>query len=244
LEPDAILCTTCGFDLRTGQTFDAQTAGAEGAGVRTGPPWENRSQLGFFSALFQTVKGVLLSPTATFSDMRVEGGVGSPLLFAVIFGTVAAIIGAFFQLAMTAMGLAAQADLAAGAGVVAFAFGSVVAAPVFIAMWLFVASGITHLCLMLVGGAKQGFEATFRVLAYTTGATSLLGMIPCIGMIAGIWGMVCEVIGLSKAHEISTGRALIAVLLPLIACCTCIGLILAMFGPALWQSLQQMGPSV
>jgi hypothetical protein len=243
LEPDAILCTTCGFDLRTGQTFDGQTAGAEDAGVRTGPPWENRSHLGFFSALFQTVKGVLLSPTATFSDMRVEGGVGSPLLFAVIFGTIPMVLVILLQMPLLAMGPTARAGGMPIVAVVVAVLVAVIMAPVSVAIGLFINSAITHLCLMLVGGAKKGFEATFRVLAYTTGATSLLGMVPCIGMVAGIWYFVCEVIGLSKAHEISTGRALIAVLLPLIACCTCIGLGFLIFGTAIMQSMEQMRPT-
>ena len=37
-------------------------------------------------------------------------------------------------------------------------------APVLVVVGLFLVSGIIHLCLMLLGGARRGFEATFRVM--------------------------------------------------------------------------------
>jgi len=45
-------------------------------------------------------------------------------------------------------------------------------------------------------------------------------MIPfCGGMIAGVWNIVLEIIGLARAHETDTGKAVLAVLLPIIVCC-------------------------
>ena len=41
----------------------------------------------------------------------------------------------------------------------------------------------------------------------------------CGGMIAWIWNLVCTCIGLAKAHEIDTWRAVLAVMLPLLVCC-------------------------
>jgi hypothetical protein len=41
----------------------------------------------------------------------------------------------------------------------------------------------------------------------------------CGGLISGIWGLVAECIGLARAHETDTGRAVLAVFLPLIVCC-------------------------
>jgi hypothetical protein len=82
---------------------------------------------------------------------------------------------------------------------------------------------------MIVGGANKPFEATFRVLAFSQGSTGPLQMIPvCGGLIAFVWWLVCDCIGLARAHETSTGRAVIAVLLPLIVCCG--GFLLLMFG--------------
>ena len=73
---------------------------------------------------------------------------------------------------------------------------------------------------MIVGGANQPFETTFRVLAFTQGSASPLQIIPlCGGLISGVWALVCNCIGLARAHETDTGRAVLAVFLPLIVCC-------------------------
>ena len=101
-----------------------------------------------------------------------------------------------------------------------WAFGYILFVPVIVIVGMFIGSGILHLCLMIVGGAKKPFETTFRVVCFSSGSTYLLSMIPfCGGMIAGVWNIVLECIGLARAHEIDTGKAVLAVLLPLIVCC-------------------------
>jgi hypothetical protein len=89
-----------------------------------------------------------------------------------------------------------------------------------IALGVFIVSGILHLCLMLVGGAKQPFETTFRVVCFAGGSADPLLVIPfCGGLIAGIWKIVLYCIGLARSHETDTGRAVLAVALPVIVCC-------------------------
>ena len=47
-----------------------------------------------------------------------------------------------------------------------------------------------------------------------------MSMIPiCGGFIAAVWNIVLECVGLGRAHEIDTGKAVLAVLLPIIVCC-------------------------
>jgi len=69
---------------------------------------------------------------------------------------------------------------------------------------------------MIVGGNKKGFESTFRALAYAYGG-NLFGIIPFIGStIGGIYCLVLTIFGVREGHGISTGRAVLAVLLPII----------------------------
>jgi hypothetical protein len=100
-----------------------------------------------------------------------------------------------------------------------------------VAIFLFIGAAILHLCLMLVGGAKRSFETTFRVVSYAVGSTNPIAIIPfcggavamiipfCGGAVAMIWNIVLECIGLAKAHETTSGKAVLAVFLPLIVCC-------------------------
>jgi hypothetical protein len=107
------------------------------------------------------------------------------------------------------------------------------AAPIYIPIGLLIGAAFQHLFLFLVGGAKRGFLATFRVQCYA-GASLIFAVVPACGSIVGvIWSLVLAVIGLSAAHQISTGKAAAAVLLPLLLCCGCISVCFALFGAAL-----------
>src|SRR5262249_6324845 len=97
---------------------------------------------------------------------------------------------------------------------------TIILVPLFVVIGLFIGSAIVHLCLMIVGGANQPFETTFRVIAFSQGSAGPLQIIPiCGGLISGIWALVCNCIGLARAHETDTGRAVLAVFLPVIVFC-------------------------
>jgi hypothetical protein len=140
------------------------------------------------------------------------------------------------------MGLfAGQRDtFAALAGLGIGSIALIVLLPVFIVIVLFIGAAIVHLCLMIVGGANKSFETTFRALAFSHGSTGPLQIIPvCGGLIAGVWALVVNCIGLARAHETTTGRAVLAVFLPLVVCCGT-GILLAMMFGALgaWSASQ------
>lgn len=187
----------------------------------SGLPWERRSEIGFFKAFFDTVIMVLTQPATAFSVMRTEGDMMSPMLFALIGGSAGAIVAALFNLALGSIGIMASKQNALGMGFVGVAgLVSIIFAPLWILVCLFVWSGIVHLCLMMVGGAKKSFETTFRVVCFSVGSTFLFAMIPICGRyITAVWNIVAQCIGMSRAHGIDTGKAVIAVLLPLIVCC-------------------------
>jgi hypothetical protein len=192
--------------------------------ARGGLPWEHREQLGIFKAFFDTLRLVLTQSDTAFAVMKTEGDIVGPLLFALIGGSIGMIVAFFFHMALHSVGfLADRQNAMFGMGLVGlWAFWYVVFIPVFVALGMFIASGILHLCLMIVGGAKKTFETTFRVVCFSYGSTSLLCMIPfCGGIVAGIWNIVLECIGLARAHETDTGTAVMAVLLPIVLCCGC-----------------------
>jgi len=189
---------------------------------RTGLPWEHRQERGFFNAFIETLTMVLTRPAEAFTVMKREGGLGEPLIYALIGGSVGGIVSALFSLGFQSIGLFADKNnsLAAMTGMGIGSVAMIILLPLFLAIFLFIWSALAHLCLMIVGGAKQPFETTFRVLAFTQGSTGPLQIIPlCGGLIAGVWAIVCCCIGLARAHETDTGRAVLAVFLPLIVCC-------------------------
>jgi hypothetical protein len=206
---------------------------SEAAAPRSGLPWDHRQERGFFNAFVETLVMVLTKPGEAFTAMKREGGLGEPLIYALIGGCIGGVVSFLFSLGLQSFGLfgdhhdtfSAMAGMGIGSAAV------IVLLPLFIVIGLFIGSAIVHLCLMIVGGANQSFETTFRVLAFSQGSTGPLQMIPiCGGLIAGVWALVCNCIGLARAHETDTARAVLAIFLPLIVCCGGGLLLLFMFG--------------
>jgi hypothetical protein len=201
--------------------------------TRAGLPWEHRQERGFVNAFIETLSMVLTRPAEAFAVMKREGGLSGPLIYALIGGCVGGIVSFLFSLGLQSVGLFKdqQNSLAAMAGMGIGSVAIVILLPLFIVIGLFIGSAIVHLCLMIVGGAHQPFETTFRVLAFSQGSTGPLQIVPiCGGLISGVWALVCTCIGLARAHETDTGRAVLAVFLPLIVCCGGGLLIAFMFG--------------
>jgi hypothetical protein len=199
---------------------------------RIGLPWEHRQEKGFFNAFIETLTMVLTRPAEAFSVMKREGGLVEPLIYALIGGCVGGFVSLLFSLGFRSVGLFADKNnsFAAMTGM-GVGFASIILLPVFIVVALFIGSGLVHLCLMIVGGANKPFETTFRVFAFSQGSAGPLQIIPiCGGLISGVWALVCNCIGLARAHETDTGRAVLAVFLPVIVCCGGGLLIAFMFG--------------
>src|SRR5215475_2350339 len=214
----------------------------EAAAPRSGLPWEHRQERGLFNAFVETLVMVLTKPGEAFAVMKREGGLGEPLIYALIGGCVGGIVSLLYQLGLQSMGFFANRHdtfaAMAGTGVGSAAF--IVLVPLFVVIGPFIGSAIVHVCLMIVGGANQPFETTFRVVAFSQGSAVPLQIIPiCGGLISGVWGLVCNCIGLARAHNTDTGRAVLAVFLPIIVCCGGVMLIAFIFGGlGLWSASQ------
>jgi hypothetical protein len=258
-DPPERFCPSCGTDLAAVQTaappYAPPPAGYPppsyppgGGGYGAPPPggqtpWERRDSIGFVNALIETTKQVLSQPAAFFRSMPVTGGLGSPLLYAVIVGYVGLFASSIYNLvfrsvlasSLSRMGGNSDMERLAsymqgGAGLVV----NLIFGPVFVVIGVFLSAGIFHLALLALGGAARGFEGTFRVAAYSQ-AASIFNIIPgCGGLIGLVYAIVLLVIGISEAHGISRGKAAAAVLVPfVILCCCCSGIVAAaIFGMA------------
>ncbi len=194
---------------------------------------------------------VLLTPVDFFRRMPVTGGIGGPFFYGLLLGYVGIVIGAFYDAVLQSVtgsvspfaAIGRDADFervaAALAGWTGF-FVQLAVGPIFMAIALFLAAGIMHLCLMLLGGAKNGFEATFRVWAFDQ-AAGILAVLPFCGtFVGGIYRLVLGVIGLAEAHGITRGTAAMAVILPLVLVCCCCGVIGALMAGSI-ASLANLG---
>lgn len=86
-----------------------------------------------------------------------------------------------------------------------------------------------HLWAYLLG-ARKGLKQTMKVVIFAKTPEYYLGWIPILNWVVGIWALVLEVIGLKQLQNLSTGRAVIAVLIAtIIPLVIVIGMMLLMF---------------
>jgi hypothetical protein len=221
---------------------EAAAAGEGGQPVVVSPeegslPWERRAEVGFLAGLLETIRLLMLEPKRAFGAMSRTGGLGAPLFFYVLVGTVGGLVGLFYQSVLQSVEGESEAGGAAWAEALSSPVaigGTIMLLPVFLVCMAFVTAGVLHLALILVQGANRPFEATFRVTCFAGGATAILQLLPFFGaLLATVWNLVLLVLGLAQVQNIGRGRAVVAVLLPAIVCCA----IFAAAGFALFMAL-------
>jgi hypothetical protein len=204
-----------------------------------GIPWDDRDRLGLLTAFVETIKKVLFDPVAFFRAMPVSGGLGGPMAFGIVVGYLGMMVSALYQAILQSLGAGMIGGLRRDqmerfaemfGGVMGFVF-TLILGPFLLLIGLFVGAGITHLMLMLLGGAKRDFEATFRVACFAQ-APAVFAIVPFCGqLIQAVYQIVLAIIGISEAHQIPRMTAALAVLLPMLIVCCCCGLgVAAMFG--------------
>src|ERR1700738_4436348 len=160
---------------------------------RTGLPWDERQQRGLFSAFVETLQMVLSRPSEAFTAMKREGGLGEPLIYAVIGGSAGLVIYFIYNFAFQSLGMMASQNNPlthlVGTGIAGIFL--IICAPILVVIGIFINAAILHVCLMIVGGAKQSFETTFRVVCFEAGSVYPLMIVSlCGGLIAGILGIL------------------------------------------------------
>ncbi len=206
------------------ETAQGTMPGPPSTSASEGLPWEQKESP-FLHRLLDTIKGVLFSPSETFEKMKKTGNMMDALLYCVMLFSIGNAVGLILQLplnmALEAIGAKNEMDFFAG--MFGQGIGTAVAIfliPFFTAIWFFLWAGLQHLTLWMFGGGKHGYETTACTYGYSIGSTAAFMMIPfCGAYVAGIWGIVVNIIGLAKTQEISTGKAAAAVLIPVLFCC-------------------------
>jgi hypothetical protein len=178
-----------------------------------GSPWERRSEIGFWNSFYGTCKEVLFSPRWFFGAMGYRAGLSEPLAFGLLSGA-AGTMGGLFWPFLVMSGSIQSLSLFDHIGMGAVLTAVLLSCIPYVLVVLILTSLVLHGCLFLVRGGRNGYEATFRVVAYSQ-ATQFLSIIPFLGgMAAFVWLFVVQIIGLREVHDTSYGRVIMAFLIP------------------------------
>ncbi len=206
--PEASQCFNCGYAFQKSDTGEI---------VQEQPDWENKGHIFNVVSFFITVREVLFSPTNTFRNLKPGKAIFNAFLFGIIGSTIGGMAGTFWQYLINLSGLIPHQNMFYRL------FGStgtfmimLFLVPIASAFAIFFVSFVLHLFLKILKGSKRGFPVTFKVYAYSHGATALLGIIPVLGSITGFfWLLIVCIKGFKEAHGISGLKATTAVFFPL-----------------------------
>lgn len=187
--------------------------------ARGGLAWDRDATLG---SLFDTTFHLCTNAGPGFDDMAIEGGYSTPLtfyIFSMILHQLATVLfytGWFLLLALSTdafdqvdwMALFQLACFLSVVGAVYSAVGGTISA--FISAWCI------HLALLMFGGVRHGYEATFRVLCYSFGACTVLGATIVFSPIVVIFAFLLPIWGLARVHNIPAWKSALAFLIGII----------------------------
>ncbi len=216
-QPQTDECIKCGIIISKYIQYQEMARTIEGkvkeiSYEEASSPWESGE--GIIWAFLRTTKECLFSPSRFFKNVAKGEGYWSPLIYGIICG----IIGFGVAIVWQWLFLSTLIPLP----IVPFISYNIIlliatiTLPFMMAFSIVVGSAITHLCLIIVGGNKKGYQATFRAVSYAW-CGNLFEIIPFIGSAIGsIYTLVLTIIGVRETHGISTGKAVFGVLLPVI----------------------------
>jgi len=188
------------------------------------PPFEQLDRYGFFHGLYMTIKLVLTSPRLFFSVMPVGGGLAKPLAFTILVTMIQGFAQYFWGIAGLSESVTPEsAEAVGGLSTTLVPIMMLLFMPAFIAAGQFIITGVYHLLLILMRADNQGFEGTFRALAYAN-APIVLGIFPmpiieievCWMGIAAIWGLFLTIMGLKHIHKVPFSKVIPVALIPLL----------------------------
>lgn len=181
-----------------------------------GPAWEVRDSIGGLKAAANTLIELLGSPQRAFARMKPQSDWIGPYCFALFVEGLGYFANLIYTLVLCRMnpdnlrGFALL--LTSNDGVVFLAVFAYFFIPLFTGLVLLVNSVLIHFCLILAGGPRQPFQATYRVVCYSFGASAALQFIPVLGFFATLlWNLVLLAAGISKLHGIPMGRSALVI---------------------------------
>ncbi len=153
--------------------------------------------LRWYGDISETMIAVIRDPADFYRRMSRGGGFLDPMVFAGVMAVIVALIGGVFSLVF--------------GGVPFFDFLlSLVVAPAVFILFSFIGAGVFFI-LWRIMGSDESYETAYRCFAYAsaiTPVTTLIGIVPYLGSLAGIlWMLYLVVVATVEVHGIEAKKA-------------------------------------
>jgi hypothetical protein len=148
----------------------------------------------FFNSFISVMKTVLVRPNDFYQHMPVNAGYAPPFFFLIICLGVSGILALILNFG----------DDRTVVALFAFLFFQVI--------FSFITAGILHMIAQQFFEGKGGYQGMYRTVAYA-GVVHLVTWIPVMGIIPFLYGLYLQMAGLERVHKITTGQAVVTVLI-------------------------------
>lgn len=206
-------------------------------------PFEDLEAMpGFWERVGAMFRLVFTNPFELFDRVPVTDGMGAPWRFLLLLSVpIFLILGAvFFFLGMGATMAALESQGShegrTFAALMPVIFGVVLLLmPLFSFLGMVLGGALNHLFLWMWGGLKPGVgvNQSIRAYGYASAFLQIGGLIPYLGILVQLAGIVVIGMGLARMHRTDTWRGVCAALTPLVLVCCCGGILVAMLVPAM-----------
>jgi hypothetical protein len=196
---------------------------------------------GFWPRVGGMFRLVFSNPFELFDRVPVTEGLGAPWRFLLLLSIPIFLIMAlvFFVLGMGVL-LAAFEQVHRGdsrglAALIPVIFGAILLLmPLFTFLGMVIGGALNHFFLWMWGGLRPGVGTaqSIRAYGYASAFIQIGGLIPYLGILIQLAGLVVIGMGLARMHKTDTWRGVCAVLTPIFLLCCC-GILAAISIPAL-----------
>jgi hypothetical protein len=196
---------------------------------------------GFWPRVGAMFRMAFSNPMELFERVPVTEGLGAPWRFLLLLSIPIFLIMAlvFFLLGMGLM-VAALDQIGKGgskalAAAMPLIFGVILLLmPLFTFLGMVIGGALNHVFLWLWGGLRpgEGTHQSIRAYGYASAFIQIGGLIPYLGILLQLAGLVVIGMGLARLHRTDTWRGICAVLTPIFLLCCC-GLAAAISIPVL-----------
>jgi hypothetical protein len=194
-------------------------------------PWEDKERFpGFWKRVGEMFSLVCSDPLGFFGRVPRGRGFTGPWQFQMLLLAPALMLFGGIFLLVGAAGMAASLGGGRGHGEPPlWIFGAVIPIllllmPLAVFLGMVIGGAFKHFFLWIWGGLKQGepMEQTIRAYGYANAFISLGGMIPYLGILVQLAGLVWMGMGLARLHRTDTWRGICAILTPIVLICCCV----------------------
>lgn len=170
--------------------------------------------------IIEKVKGFLLEPTRSFETSKeetLEEAVKYYLFIAAVYSLLFAIItGIIYSIFYSVVNpLVSKYIVLKVPNGITETFGDFFILFIMMLICVFIWGAILHVFAYLLGG-RWNISRSIKVAMYSSTPLMLLGWIPVLGIFGWIWVGALNVVGLHQYQDLSEGKAITAVLAPII----------------------------